>query len=346
MTDIDTLATEARRKAQGEIALVEVPETEQVMGERRRRHAVRNGIAAVAIVAVLGVGVGAAVAASNGGGTPMPDVAVAPVGDRVTLQFRAVEAEFECDSGAPTTKPPQPGVEIVRDHDGEQCYVLGPTLMDGTSLADVEVVYNDSYGGYEITLKFGNDDFVQKVGERMVGTQVAVVVDGIVYSAPTIGEGITGREVTVSGDFDAETSRTLAAALRGVPESEVEVPPTTPEVTMPDSQLPRGFELVQGPGCGLDLGYSQCKPETWTQDAAQLRSVSLREDAELGWVIDITLRPGTEFNTTDPAQVLVDGVLLRAAPTAVNAFAVIPDANDQARAQQFAGQISELMQAG
>jgi preprotein translocase subunit SecD len=221
MTDIETRATEARRKAQGEIALVEVPEAETVMGERRRRHALRNGITAVVIVAVLGVGVGAIVASSGGDPTPKPDVAVAPVGDRATLQFREMQNEFDCDRGRPSTAPV---VEVVPDAKNEKCYVLGPALMDGMSLADVEATVNPEIAAYELQLQFSNDDFAAKVGGPMVGKQVAIVVDDIVYSAPMINAGITGRSVHVTGDFDRQQIRELAAALRGVDVSQVEDP--------------------------------------------------------------------------------------------------------------------------
>lgn len=222
MTDIDTLATEARRKAQGEIAMVEVPQAEQVMGERRRRHTMRNGMAAVAIVAVLGVGIGAAVAASRGGDTTRkPDVTVAPVGDRAALHFREVRSESDCDGGRPLTPP---GVEALPDARNEKCYVLGPTVMDGTSLADVEATVNPEIAAYELGLRFSNDDFVTKVGGPMVGRRVAIVVDDVVYSAPTINAGITGRSVQVTGDFDRQQVRELAAALRGVDVSQVEDP--------------------------------------------------------------------------------------------------------------------------
>jgi hypothetical protein len=324
MTDIDTLATEARRRAQGEIAMVEVPEAEEVMGERRRRHALRNGMAAVAIVAVLGVGVGAAVAA-NSGGTPKPDVAVAPVDDRATLEFRAVRSETECGRGA---RPPA-GFEVMPDAKNEQCYVLGPPLMDGTSLADVEVAYNPNAAGYELQLKFANDDFVQKIGGPMTGKQVAIVVDDIVYSAPTINAGITGREVNVTGDFDEASAKTLAAALRGVPESEVAVPPTTPDETVPQrSQL----RFMQGPNCGVN----GCEGTTFEP---QVADATAREDAGHGWVVAVELTDPAQFNDTDPIIGVIHGVPYETLRVDDDTLLMVPEANARAAAEALRNRV-------
>lgn len=318
MTDIDTLATEARRRAQGEIAMVEVPEAERVLGERRRRHAVRNGMAAVAIVAVLGVGVGAAVAANNGG-TPKPDVAVAPVDDRAVLEFREVQNEFECDR----SRPLPAGVEVVPDAKNENCYILGPALMNGSSLADVEVVYSEVSSGYELRLTFSNDDFEQLVAEPMVTKQVAVVVDGVVYSAPTINAGITGREVSVTGEFDAAEVRTLAAALRGVPESEVEVPPTTPGETIP-AAIKNRFELTQGPACLIQTNQpNPASCEGTTAGADQVRAVEVRMDDLRGKVIDVTFDRSVNFNETDPAYVWVGEALVQGVPAGDGVFTLV-----------------------
>jgi hypothetical protein len=60
---------------------------------------------------------------------------------------------------------------------------------------------------------FTGNEFVDKVARPMVGQRVAIVVDDVVLSAPTINEGITGREVQITGDFAEGEARGLAATL-------------------------------------------------------------------------------------------------------------------------------------
>ena len=47
-----------------------------------------------------------------------------------------------------------------------------------------------------------------------VGKQVAIELDGVVQSAPTINPGITGQDVTISGNFTRKQAHDLALVLR------------------------------------------------------------------------------------------------------------------------------------
>jgi preprotein translocase subunit SecD len=99
------------------------------------------------------------------------------------------------------------------DRSGEVCYLLGPTLMTGKDISRADARYNPSEG-WVVELTFKNDDFVDKVATPYVGKQVAIEIDGVVQSAPTINEGITGRNVQISGSFDEKDARQLASVLR------------------------------------------------------------------------------------------------------------------------------------
>jgi preprotein translocase subunit SecD len=60
---------------------------------------------------------------------------------------------------------------------------------------------------------FKNNDFVDKIAGR-TSTAVAIELDGVVQSAPTINQGITGRDVQISGDFSQGEAKDLALVLR------------------------------------------------------------------------------------------------------------------------------------
>ena len=67
---------------------------------------------------------------------------------------------------------------------------------------------------WEVNVHFKNNDFVQKVAKPYVNKQVAIELDGVVQSAPTINQGITGQDVTISGNFTSKEAHQLALVLR------------------------------------------------------------------------------------------------------------------------------------
>ena len=93
------------------------------------------------------------------------------------------------------------------------CYVLGPTLLTGKNIGKA-TKFLDPTNGWQVNVTFKNDDFVKKIAGPYVNKNVAIVLDGIVQSAPTINPGITGRNVTISGTFSEKEAGDLALALK------------------------------------------------------------------------------------------------------------------------------------
>ncbi len=97
------------------------------------------------------------------------------------------------------------------DRNQQNCYQLGESL-----LPDVQIVRSEArfdFNAWVVDVSFGDDRFVTLVAQPHVGQNVAIAVDGAVMSAPTINEGITGRDVQITGDFTEDEARGLAAAL-------------------------------------------------------------------------------------------------------------------------------------
>ena len=103
---------------------------------------------------------------------------------------------------------------ILPDRDQKSCYVLGALLMTGKNIDTATAVIDPNQAEWIVNVSFKNDDFVKKVAEPYVNKQVAIVLDQVVQSAPTINQGITGKNVTISGSFTAKSARALALALR------------------------------------------------------------------------------------------------------------------------------------
>jgi preprotein translocase subunit SecD len=103
---------------------------------------------------------------------------------------------------------------ILPDKDKTACYLLGPTIMTGRNVGKAQAIVNPSSAAWEVDVTFKNDDFVNKIAKPYVGKQVAIVLDGIVQSAPTIQSGITGRQVSITGNFSSSQAHQLALVLR------------------------------------------------------------------------------------------------------------------------------------
>jgi preprotein translocase subunit SecD len=111
-------------------------------------------------------------------------------------------------------KPAQPAV--LPSKPGDQpagCYFVGPTLLTGRRVSTAKARY-DSAQGWLVDVTFRGTDFVEQVATPNVGKQVAIVLDGVVQSAPTIHEGITGKTVQISGTFSQGDAKDLALVLK------------------------------------------------------------------------------------------------------------------------------------
>jgi hypothetical protein len=121
-----------------------------------------------------------------------------------------------CNGGKLVTSPQDVKATaqvILADRRTTACYLLGPTLLTGRDLDSAAAVREASTGAWVVNVHFKNDDFVNKVATPHPHEQIAIIFRGVVESAPTINEGITGRDVTIGGAFDEETARDLAVEL-------------------------------------------------------------------------------------------------------------------------------------
>ncbi|MFM7270556.1 MAG: protein translocase subunit SecD [Actinomycetes bacterium] len=122
----------------------------------------------------------------------------------------------------PTTPPEQDKADAIVVLPGRTPptppirYQLGPTLLTGKAVSTASSAFEG--GGWGVNVKFtgqGGQDFVNKVANPNVNKQVAIVLDGVVQSAPVINPGITaGNPVRISGSFTQQEAQDLAVVLR------------------------------------------------------------------------------------------------------------------------------------
>ena len=142
------------------------------------------------------------------------------------LEFRLVaednrKLESEYNSNPDHFIPPV-GVEkmklISTNKNGkksvETCFVKVHPEMGGTNIKDAQVVMTQ-YGQRQISLKF-NTTGAKTFGDvtnKNVGRRLGIVLDGTLYSAPTIQQAIYGGEASITGEFSQEEANNISTAL-------------------------------------------------------------------------------------------------------------------------------------
>ena len=103
---------------------------------------------------------------------------------------------------------------VLPDRKKTACYVLGPAIVTGKSVGSANGQYDSTTSQWVTNVHFKNNDFVTKIAGPYVDKQVAIELDGVVQSAPTINPGITGRDVQITGQFSQGEAKDLALVLR------------------------------------------------------------------------------------------------------------------------------------
>jgi len=94
--------------------------------------------------------------------------------------------------------------------------VKNKTLMTGASLETAKVSIADRFGEPYVSLKFnaqGAQDFDRITAEN-VKKRLAIVLDGVIHSAPVIQERISGGNAQITGTFTMDEAKDLAIVLR------------------------------------------------------------------------------------------------------------------------------------
>jgi preprotein translocase subunit SecD len=109
-----------------------------------------------------------------------------------------------------------PGQQIVScSQDGQEKYHLDVAKVVGTDVKGATATTNPTTGQWEIVVSFtgeGQRKFTALTVETL-GKQVAIVLDGVVISAPVIQSRIDG-DAQITGDFTQKTALDLANTLK------------------------------------------------------------------------------------------------------------------------------------
>ena len=162
------------------------------------------------------------------------------VGQTAELRFRPVLSELPpfkqpdpattttTAAGAPPATPPEEIPSTTREGDAAEAsvvlpdakkpvrYQLGPTELTGRAVKSARANFAAEGGQWSVDVTFTDEGSGQfdELAARNVGKQVAIVLDGVVQSAPAIREAKFNGTANISGDFKEREAKDLALVLR------------------------------------------------------------------------------------------------------------------------------------
>jgi preprotein translocase subunit SecD len=208
------------------------------------RGAVRAGL--VVLVAAILFAAGCSSSSKNTS-TPLPTVAEpssasSSVSPKLSLEFRPVKAFVSATTpikvigGSGSTsrtcatlitpasaRKPSNASEMLFDRRRAYCYLVGPTLVSGSSVDSATVAYDTKTGSWGVNVHFDDDAFLTKIARPLVNQRIAVVLAGFVQAVATINPGMTGQTFVILGSFTRSGAADVAAAILGVAPSSVHV---------------------------------------------------------------------------------------------------------------------------
>jgi preprotein translocase subunit SecD len=187
--------------------------------------------------------------------------------DAVPADVQAEYAARDCSHQTTVGDTAPPNAYVVAcDREGVTMYLLGPSEVQGTQVSSAEAALPNgaSVGAWQIDLNFngsGTSAF-DKVTKRLASlpaprNQLAITLDGVVQSAPTVNEEIATGQAQITGSFTQEEASDLANVLKygALPLAFTQSKVDTVSATLGSDQLHGG--LIAG-GIGLLLVIIYC----------------------------------------------------------------------------------------
>jgi preprotein translocase subunit SecD len=202
---------------------------------------------------------------ATAGTTPPP---IQPEGTEVTEEFTTAFNTLDCSveanrRGGVADDPDRPLATC--DADGAAKYLLSAAVVRGANISDANAVLTtDGLAEWTVLLDFDGegtaafaDATTDLVDNPEPTNQFAIVLDGIVQSAPRVLNPITDGRAQITGDFTQETAQNLAQLLKygGLPLAFETANVQTVSPTLGDDQLRAG--LIAG-AIGLLLVALYC----------------------------------------------------------------------------------------
>lgn len=219
--------------------------------------------------------------------------------------------------------------------DGEVGGLAFHTILTGEALAQVVAIQGNFGSSYiSFTLNEEGSKIFADYTAAHLGERLAIVIDGVIISAPNIQQAITTGEAQITGDFTHAEAEELAKRLRGESTLPVELELTSIEIGDAYATVPAEINVEIN-----SLAFSNGGPEFTETDIDELildadqaqfifESLALTEtnlvreaDADLAGETVAIFRSEVPLNTVfefDGAGGLLGNLLVRAMFPAVN----------------------------
>jgi len=144
------------------------------------------------------------------------------IGRTAQLEFKLVDEKGDLQKALNTAPPPGDVVmygtpKNPKDLKSGQPYLLKKrTELSGTEVVDARVSIDSRFNEYVVNLKFSSKGArkFDKLTSSHVGERFAIILEGVVQSAPVIRERIAGGSAQISGGFAPQEAHDLAIVLR------------------------------------------------------------------------------------------------------------------------------------
>jgi SecD/SecF fusion protein len=158
-----------------------------------------------------------------------PEQASEAIGRTAQLTFHEVLGVEQTPPAEGDEPDPETGEQVILDEQGGPIRV-GPVVMTGESVGDAEGVLDPQTARWSVTIDFvadGPDTWQQMTADAACfpsgdpQRRIAIVLDGETISSPQVNEtvpcgvGIPGGTTEITGNFDSESAKELAALVKG-----------------------------------------------------------------------------------------------------------------------------------
>ena len=147
-------------------------------------------------------------------GVKDPQRAIDLIGKTALLEFKLVDDTNKLQ-GAIDGKVPD-GFEMMKDKNDESLLVKKDASLTGSAIADAKVKIGGQYNQPYVAIDFneqGAKDFAKLTGDN-INRRLAIILDGVVQSAPVIRSRIPDGHAIIEGNFTMEDASQLAIVLR------------------------------------------------------------------------------------------------------------------------------------
>lgn len=155
-------------------------------------------------------------------GVKNPQEAISFIKTAGRLEFKLVDTDPGDFQKAQAGKP-VPGTELLfEEREGENgkitkqpVLVYSQTLLTGDRLKEAKVGI-DQYNKPDVSISFDSKgaELFDRITAANVGKQLAIILDGVVHSAPRIQDRISGGNAQITGNFTHDEAAKLAIVLR------------------------------------------------------------------------------------------------------------------------------------